>query len=73
MFLERWLRGSEIVSGLCLPFPGRAVELGESPDVRFERRRDGLWGLALVRRRMTCGKEEMSIVKKQSISLQSTT
>ena len=68
MFPERWLRGSEIVSGLCLPFPGRAVELGESPDVRFERRRDGLWELALVRRRMTCGKEVLNIVKERSIS-----
>ena len=68
MFPERWLRGLEIVSGLYLPFPGRAMGLGEDFDVRLVRRRDCLWELALVRRRMTCGKEVLNIVKEHSIS-----
>ena len=42
--------------------------LGESFVDRLVRQRDGLWELALVRRRMTCGKEVLNIVKERSIS-----
>ena len=73
MLVEPRLRGLVIVSGLSQLFPGHAVGLGGSVVVRLVRQRDVLWELALVRRRMTCGKEVRNIVKKQSISLLSTT